>query len=72
MEPDAAHAAGAGAAPVAVSDLAAPAPAVARLKRALYLFLLPFLAGATLITGLLGAPGSFDRLVLPVVTVVLL
>jgi diguanylate cyclase (GGDEF)-like protein len=53
-------------------DPIATGSAVARLKRALYLFLLPFLAGATLITGLLGAPGSFDRMVLPFVTVVLL
>ena len=56
----------------AALDRLATNPAVARLKRTLYLFLLPFLAGATLITGLLGAPGSFDRLVLPFVTVVLL
>jgi len=50
----------------------ADASAIARLKRALYLLLLPLLSAATLVTGLLGAPGSFDRLVLPVVTVVLL
>jgi len=48
------------------------APAIVRLKRALYLLLLPLLSLATLVTGLTGAPGSFDRLVLPVVTVILL
>lgn len=49
----------------------APSP-VARLKRALFLGLLPLLSVVTFVTGLLGAPGSFDRLVLPVVSLLLL
>lgn len=52
--------------------LSPEASGIARLRRALFLGLLPLLAAATLVTGLLGAPGSYDRLVLPVVSVVLM
>ncbi len=54
------------------SPPSAGAPAIINLKRQLYLFLLPALAVVTLVTGLLGAPGSYDRLVLPMLSVVLL
>jgi len=48
------------------------APAVVRIKRAFYIFLLPLLAIVVLITGILGAPGSFDQVVLPAVSVAML
>lgn len=56
----------------AVEGIGSEAPAIARLRRALYLGLLPLLAVATLVTGLLGAPGSYDRMVLPMVSAVML
>ncbi len=48
------------------------APAVVRVKRNFYLFLLPLLAAVVLVTGILGAPGSFDQIVLPAVSAVML